>query len=301
MALPNAGRDELDLAAEQGRVCALATDSLRDLQNCASEYPGLFSAKPFGPTVFSGVALANAFGSPGATADGIRVAARTALWCFAADWLVDYTAESREEIDAIVRGCEAVGDGAEPEEGVPLQAMLASLRDELAGREGWAALRPAWREHLRMYLLANAREWDWKAARSAGDEAAVPAFEEYLANADNFGSSLVNVSHWIHNGSVTEPGALERLAEASAEVQRVLRLLNDLATYERDLAWGDLNGLMLGMDRGDVERRISELVESAEKLIAALAAEMPEEAAYLRRQIGYSAGYYGMTDYWGSL
>jgi hypothetical protein len=152
-----------------------------------------------------------------------------------------------------------------------------------------------------MYLLANAREWDWKAAHSAGDAAALPTFDEYLANADNFGSSLVNVSHWIHNGSVHDPGALERLAGASAEVQRVLRLLNDLATYERDLAWGDLNSLMLGVTRDDVGRRITELVESSEKLIAALSPDLPEEAVYLRRQIGYSAGYYGMTDYWGAL
>ncbi len=301
MAFSTAGRDELDMAAEQGKVSALATDCLRDLQDCASEYPGLFSAKPFGATVFSGVALANAFGSPEATAGEIRIAARMALWAFATDWLVDYTATSREEIDAIVRGCEAVGDGATPDPDIPLQGLLASLRDELAGRECWPALRPAWREHLRMYLRANAREWDWKAAHSAGDAAALPSFEEYLANADNFGSSLVNVSHWIHNGSVDDAGAMGRLAEASAEVQRVLRLLNDLATYERDLAWGDLNSLMLGLTRDDVGRRIAELVESSEKLIAALSPDLPAEAVYLRRQIGYSVGYYGMTDYWGAL
>jgi hypothetical protein len=301
MALSVAGRDDVDIAAEQGRVCALATDCLRDLQDCASEYPGLFSAKPFGPTVFSGVALANAFGSPGATADGIRIAARMALWAFALDWLVDYTATSRTEIEAIVAGCEAVGDGAPPDPDVPLQGLLASLRDDLAGRPGWAGLSPVWREHLRMYLHANALEWDWKTAHTAGDRTALPTFEEYLANADNFGSSLVNVSHWIWGGAVATEAELGELAAVSAEVQRTLRLLNDLATYERDVAWGDLNSLMLGLGRDDVTKRIGELVESCEKMTEPLATRFPGEAVYLRRQIGYSVGYYGMTDYWGTL
>jgi hypothetical protein len=303
MAHSVARRDDhvLDTAAEQGRVCALAMDCLRDLQECVSEHPDLFAAKPFGPTVFSGVALANAFGSPDATAARIRIAARTALWAFAADWLMDYVATSRDEIDAVVRGCAAVGDGAAPDRDAPIQALLASLRDELAARPGWTGQYPVWRDHLQRYLLANAREWDWKVARAAGDTAALPALEDYLANADNFGSSLVNVSHWIYNGAAETAGELELLAAASAEVQRTLRLLNDLATYERDLAWGDLNSLMLGVTPDDVNRRIGELVDGCERMIEPLAADFPEEAGYLRRQIGHSAGYYGMTDYWGTL
>jgi hypothetical protein len=293
--------DALETAAEQGRICALATDCLRDLQECATAYPALFPARPFGPTVFSGVALANAFGSPWATPAQIRIAARTALWAFAADWLVDYVATSRDEIDALVRGCEAVGDGGAPDPDVPLQVFLASLRDDLAGSLDWAALRPIWRDHLQRYLLANAREWEWKSAHASGGVTGLPTFEEYLANADNFGSSFVNVSHWIHNGSVRTTGPLQQLAEVSAEVQRALRLLNDLVTYERDLTWGDLNGLMLGLTRDDASRRIAELVANSRKLIEPLAAGLPREAAYLERQIGFSTGYYGMTDYWGTL
>jgi hypothetical protein len=158
-----------------------------------------------------------------------------------------------------------------------------------------------WRDHLERYLRANAREWDWTAARAAGDAAAPPTLEDYLANADNFGSSLVNVAHWIDNAAAATAGELELLAAASAAVQRTLRLLNDLATYERDLVWGDLNSLMLGLTRDDADRRIGELIEGCEKLIEPLADGFPGEARYLRRQIGHSVGYYGLTDYWGSL
>ncbi len=301
MALSVAGRDDVDIAAEQGRVCALATDCLRDLQDCASEYPGLFPAKPFGPTVFSGVALAIAFGAPGATTAQIRFTTRMVLWEFATDWLVDRAATSRAEIEAIVAGCGAVGEGESPTPDVPLEVFLASLRDTLAGRPGWAELSPVWRDQLRRYLHANAREWDWKTAHAVGDRSALPTFEEYLANADNIGATLVNVSHWIHNSDVATAAELRELAAVSAEVQRTLRLLNDLATYERDVAWGDLNSLMLGLSRDDVTKRIGELVESCENMIEPLAARFPGEAVYLRRQIGYSVGFYGMTDYWGTL
>lgn len=303
MAFSVAGRGEpvLEHAAEQGRVCAVAMDCLRDLRECAAEYPDLFSAKPFGPTVFSGVALANAFGSPGLPASRIRIAARTALWAFAVDWLMDHVATSRDEIDAIVVGCAAVGHGGPPAPNAPLQVFLAALRDELAGRPGWPAQQAVWREHLQRYLDAGAREWDWKTARAEGDAGALPSLEDYLANADNFGSSLVNVSHWIDNRTVETAGELVRLAEASAEVQRTLRLLNDLATYERDLTWGDINSLMLGLTPDEVHRRIGELIDRCEKLITPLAAELPEEADYLRRQLGHSVGFYATADYWGSL
>lgn len=288
-------RRQVEAAAEHGRVCALSAACLRDLQECADTYPELFSAKPFGPTVFSGVALANAFGSPDAAPGQIRVAARMALWCFAADWLVDYVATTPDQVHELVRGCEAVGGGAAPDPEMPLQRFLAALRAELASSPSWPRLRPIWQEHLQRYLRANAREWEWKSA------AATPDFEDYLGNADNFGSSLVNVSHWLANGSVETAAELTALAEVSAEVQRVLRLLNDLATYERDVTWGDLNGLMLGVSRAEVTERIKELAEKCGKLIDPLYADHPAEAVYLERQIGFSSGFYGLTDYWSAL
>lgn len=295
-----AGRGEsaLEHAAERGRVCAVAMECFGDLRKCAAEYPDLFPAEPFGPTIFSGVSMALAFGSPKAKAARIRMAARITLWAFAADWLLDYVATSRAEIDAIVAGCGAVGDGAAPDPGAPIQVLLAALRDELAGRPGWAAQYPVWREHLQRYLLANAREWEWKAARAAHGDGALPSLKEYLTNADNIGATFVNVSHWIDNEAVETAGELRRLAEAGDEVQRALRLLNDLATYERDLAWGDLNSLMLGPTPEDIRRRIDELVDGSEKLIAPLSADLPEEADYLRRQLGHSVGYYATADYW---
>lgn len=295
------GHGSLRGAAEQGRVCALATECLRDLQDCAAAYPELFPAGPFGPTVFSGVALASAFSSPEATMERIRIGARTIIWAFALDWLLDRVATSRDEIDALIRGCLAVAGGAPPAGDAPLQRFLADIRDELATRDGWPELSPVWRGHLERHLLAGAREWDWKAAHRSGDRTALPTLDEYLANADNLGSTFVNVTHWIGGGHAGTADRLERPAAVSDEVQRALRLLNDLATYERDVAWGDLNSLLLGVPRAEVVRRAERLVDDCERLIDELHAAFPEQADYLRRQLGYSIGFYGTTDYWGAL
>jgi Terpene synthase family 2, C-terminal metal binding len=300
MAPSVARRDALDAAVSQGRTCAVAMECLRDLQDCVSAHPALFSAGPLGPTVFSGVALAHAFSSPGATAKEIRMAARVTLWAFAADWLLDYAATSSEEIEAIVAGCARVGQGGAPDPDVPLECLLAELRDELATRPHWSELRRVWVEHLDRYLSANAREWAWKTAHAAGDTTALPTFEQYLANADNIGASLVNVAHWIHNDAVATAEAMDRLAEVSARAQQALRLLNDLATYERDLEWGDLNSLMLGLGPDEVTHRAEELIARCEEMSEELAIRFPEPAAYLRRQLGHSVGFYGTTDYWGA-
>jgi hypothetical protein len=293
-------RDDFDTTVDQGRACAVATDCLRDLEKCAAAHPALFPAKPFCPTLFSGITLVHAFACPDATVERIRVAARVTLWVFAADWLVDTVATSRDEIEAIADGCAAVGDGAAPDPGVPLQCLLAELRDELAATPRWAGLYPVWRDQLGRYLAAGVREWDWKAARASGGEAALPTFEDYLANADNLGATFVNVAHWIHADAARDAGELERLAAAGDRMQRALRLLNDLATYERDRSWGDLNGLMLGVTSEEVTRRLDTLVAECRAATAELAAEFPEPAAHLRRQLGYSTGYYGLTDYWGA-
>lgn len=289
--------DAVDVAAERGRVCALAMACFGDLIKWSARHPVLFPPDPFGPSVFGGISLAMAFGSPDVAPDELRTTARTVMWEFGLDRLVDHVATERGQVEAIVDGCEAVAGGAPPADD-PLFVVLAQLRDELAAHDGWMELAPVWREELHRYLSANLREWDWKTR--AADGASLPSFEEYLANADNIGATLVNVTHWVDRGTVRSAGELRRLAEAGDAAQRVLRLVNDLASHERDQRWGDLNGLMLGVDRAAVTERIAELTEDFELLAASLATDHPGAADHLRRQVGFSTGFYGVTDYWGT-
>lgn len=293
--------DHLSEAAEHGRISALNANCLRDLLPCSTEYPGLFPASPFDARLFSTVASANAFGSPWATAAQLRIATRASLWVFAADWAVDYMAKTAEEVEDIVRGCLAVADGAPATSDAQLTRFLADIRAELAVRPAFRKLFDNWRDQLDRYLHAMAREWRWKADRKADPNTPLPTFDDYTANADNFGSSWVNISHWIFTSGPEALAHINELWAASEEVQRILRLLNDLISYERDLEWGDLNSLMLGVDRDEVSERIGALIALSREMIGALKADCPLEASYLERQIGYSMGFYGTTDYWGAL
>ncbi|HUR02591.1 MAG TPA: terpene synthase family protein [Nonomuraea sp.] len=295
---------------ELGRTCALAVECARDLSRHARRYGELFPARPFDSGFFHSLGLVSAFGSPWATVAELRAVSRAALWVFAIDLRIDHAAGSREEVTALVGDCLAVAGGATPLS--PITRFLADLRNGLRygfrygfqddleedGRRRDGSCddlqsEPAdatWRAQLARMLAAMAREWDWHAT------GARPGLEEYLGNAAGTGSSFVNLSHWI---STSEP--LEMAIQAGDEVQRYLRLLNDLATADREARWGDANALTLGAGRTEVAERMSGIAARATELIQPLRATSPRAAYYLERQLSFNTGFYGMSDYWGEL
>lgn len=265
-----------------GTAAAVGGQSQRRMRAWAQKYPGLYDRPEFDPALFGTLAQAAAFSGPWYDADQLTAANKTCLWAFGLDWLVDYQAQSEEEVDALLARVAAVADGAEPED--ELTAFLAELRDDLPPDP---ALRAVWREELQDMLGGMALEWRWK---SRGPR---PTLEEYLDNADNLGFAFVFFAHWIANGA---SGELAEVRKASRAVQQVIRLLNDLGTYERDLQWGDLNALLLGVDRPAVEQKVAELSAEAVRLLEPLP---PEHGGYMRRQMEFCSGFYGVTDYWG--
>ena len=288
-------------ATEQGRMVALATAGQRDLRRCAEAYPELFPARPFDPALFSTLTLATAVFAPEHTAQDLRIANRVGLWVFALDWQIDYLAQAAETVDGIVAACLSVADGGTPDPGDQLALFLAEVRDDLAGTPFFPTARELWRTELRRMLTAMAREWRWAAARARDDHDALPTFEAYLDNADSVGATFVNVSHWISTCPTLPVDGLAGLIAASHAVQRVLRLVNDLATYEREVRWGDLNALLLMDDRDEVTRRVTVLVDGCRQQLHRLEHDFPQEVAYLSRQIGFSSGFYQTGDFWGSL
>ncbi|WP_225878774.1 terpene synthase family protein [Spongiactinospora rosea] len=282
--------------AEIGKVCAVAGTLQRDMRAWAEEYPGLFSAKPFDAALYSTLTLASAFSGPWSRAADLRMANRACLWCFALDWLMDYLATGPEEVQETTRRCLAVAEGAPPGAGDDLARFLAEIRAELAELPAFAALGHVWREDLRHMLDAMTVELTWKA------EGVVPDFTRYLDNADNLGFSFVFTTHWIATTSAApSPEEIEAVRAASAAVQRVIRLLNDLGSHERDADWGDLNALMLGRDREQVLALSAELATRARELLDPVRACRPDLADYLERQMDFCAGFYQLADYWGRL
>jgi signal recognition particle receptor subunit beta len=120
----------------------------------------------------------------------------------------------------------------------------------------------------------------------------LPDLDAYLANATNIGFAFVFAGHWIGTGGA---GDVAGVREAAWAVQRVLRLLNDLGSIERDRKWGDLNALLLGAGEPAVRARLAELKAEVSKAVAPIPAEL---ADYLVRQVEFCTGFYGVTDFW---
>ncbi|GAA1513881.1 hypothetical protein GCM10009677_53770 [Sphaerisporangium rubeum] len=285
----------LTSATEAGSVCAVAGRCQRDLLGWMAAYPGLFSAAPFDAGLAGTLGMAMAFSGPWFGAAELRMANKASLWAFGLDWLADYVATSAGEVDAVAERCLAVAGGGAPAEGDELGVFLAEIRAGLAATPSYPWLGPVWRDELRAMLEGMRRERAWR------DAGTVPSFEEYLGNAANLGFTFAFTAHLLHTGGVERPGDLGPVLAAAAEVQRVIRLLNDLGTYERDVEWGDLNALFLGVPRAEVERRVAGLAARARDLIAALRPGLPRVADYLERQMDFCAGFYSAGDYWGSL
>ncbi|MEV0155710.1 terpene synthase family protein [Micromonospora sp. NPDC050686] len=271
----------------------------RDLQAQAAVHPALFPADPFDPMLFANISLAIAFGAPWCTAEQLRAANRIVLWGFALDWLIDHRAGSRDEVDDLVARCLAVADGEPPAAGDHLGGYLAAVQAELDTVPAFAAHRPLWRDCLRATVEAMAREWSWKDAWRVGGRSALPDLDDYLANADNHACTIVNIGHWLYTGDEATLAHLDELVAVSNEVQRALRLVNDLGTYERDLRWGDLNAILLVEDEAQVRDRLAALVADCRRRLVPLRSSCPREADYLARQIGFSSGFYQLADFWG--
>ncbi|MEU8177337.1 terpene synthase family protein [Microbispora hainanensis] len=290
--------DEIERTADQGRTVGLALACQRDLADQAARYPQLFPADRFGPSLFAGLSLANAFGAPWSTADQLRFLTRVSLWVFAADRQVDEVARSRADLDDLVSSClrTAAGDDGKPV--APLARFLDDIARDLNRIPEFPGMLATWIESLRRFLVAMVREWEWRASASEGGP--LPAVSEYLGNADSTAASFVNISYWLYSRDVRAIEHIDELMTAGALVQRVLRLLNDLASYERDLASGDLNVLTLGVGHAEVTELIAELVARCREQIEPLKGRCPQAATYLERQIGFSAGFYRLTDYWSA-
>jgi hypothetical protein len=275
-------------AYELGRTCALAAECGRDLRRCAQMYGVLFPPAAFDLELYNTLTLATAFSAPWATADRLKVVNRAALWVLAVDRLVNHTAITREQVNRLTRECLSVADGAVPRSAVT--RFLADLRDELGTVKEFDALRWLWRDQLARMLTGMARAWVWRETQ------VVPTLARYLDNADSHGSCFADLSHWIYTGDDWAKAHLEQLRVVSRHVQRYLHLLGDVASYRRDVSWGDLNILALGVGRAEVTDAMTGLAREAARLIEPVRERSPRTAAYLRRQLGFQAGFNGISD-----
>ncbi|MEO3803459.1 terpene synthase family protein [Nonomuraea sp. B1E8] len=278
-----------------GELSARAAECARDLRHTAASHPELFDTGEFAETPGQ-VADMMVYGTPRHGPDVLRSPSRLALWIFPLDAAIDRDATQRSQVRAIVEECKDVIAGDDPH--TPLARLLAHIRDDLAHAPAFGRLGPAWRTELATMLDAMEREWEWKTA--ARQTAAAPTLGEYLGNAANFGSTCVGVARLI---STDEPEAtrehLPAIIDAANATQRVMRLVNDLRTFERDRQWTDLNARMLGLDEHALLELITEERKACDLVLDRLAQSCPGVAGDLRHQMMATWGFYfNGSDFW---
>jgi hypothetical protein len=247
-------------------------------------YPALFSERSCGQTLLRTLAFANAFSAPDVPAEQLCVTNRASLWNFAADFLFDTRVANRAEAAELAQRCLSAANGAPP--GCDASRFLADIRGDLSAGKGFDCLGERWCEELRRMLDAMVREREWIAAP--------PTVEDYLPTAAaSIGFSFVLLSHWIVTGD--DFRYADEVIAAAHHVELVLRVINDLGTYQRDLSDGDLNALCLGVTRADLTTRLENLLAGLD--LDSVRRTHPGLAVFMDRQVGFNLGFYRMSDY----
>lgn len=291
--MPGHGRDKS--FTETTRDCGA------DLQKVMARYQDLFPPRPFDADFPFQLAFLVTGGIDG-QAEELRLHVHAALWVCAVDWLIDHEACSGTEVQEIVDRCLRIADGEIPACGDSLAHFLAEIRSTLAASRTFADHESAWRSELERMLTAMAREWHWNAERNATTTAVQPTLDHYLDNADNLGSTWANVTHWIATTEAETLDALDDLRRLSRVTQQAIRLLNDLATIERDRTWNDFNAMMLAADQTEVKERITALTLAFQTQAEPVRSRCPRAVTFLRQQLEWGLDYYGRgADVWGPL
>jgi hypothetical protein len=282
---------ELRLAAEHGRLCAVAGQAQRGLRLHARRYGNLFASAAFDDVFFSSLATVGTYCAPDVPADQVELSHRAGLWVFGMDRLIDAVSGTRAEVDRVVTACLAAARG---EAGVSeVSRFLADLRRDLAQRPAFGVLGALWEEEVTRTLTAMAQEWDW---RGSGPGLSL---DEYADNVDSVGFGVVFLAHWIATEPRRRPTDVAALIAAGRRVAILLRLVNDLGTYRREQRLGDVNALALGVSVADLVTRIDELAGQCQQALQPCRRRHPQLTRYLDRHIGFNLGFYASADYWG--
>lgn len=181
------------------------------------------------------------------------VATRTKanIWLPAFDDLLDRQALSAGEIEDVLQECLAVA--CQPRSAVatrsPFGMALADIVEELAQYPLWRELHPCWTVSLVQVLEASMYEY-WLQRRASGWEGQMggfsPLFDEYLFyGRRSIGITYLWISSLILENDRSALPVLSQLIALADQCALVVRLANDLATYERESREGKVNSITI--------------------------------------------------------
>lgn len=232
---------------ERERIFALTRELSGALEEWVKRYPQLMRAVRV-PQLSLTLAATASFLS----VRELLPAARLSMWLFAVDDLCDEgSAEERaqgaaERWSRLERGVALLDEPAGTGDGDPLLQSMRDIRDELGGFPLFAPLRASTVGFLREVLRAMQREDAWATRYRQSPQDPLPSSRDYLETGLHSVAVLpVYLSMLATMGDDSIPSHLPRLLEMGHEAALCIRLANDLRSYERELAEGKLNSLVI--------------------------------------------------------
>jgi hypothetical protein len=268
-------------------VAAVAVVVQREADAWAARYPGLWN-----PALSTPLALTYALTVPWRRADELRLAVRFSHWLFWADDAVE-AAERDSDVGALVERSGAVAAGACPSAGDALGQALADIRRELVAKPLWPALGARWRESLVDTLTGYGTQRPM--ARAVARGLPTPSSQEYLSLP--IGYEVCRVCFWLSAEDHTVLEHLDTLSIAIGDVDRALRIANDLRTHERERDRLDINLVKLGTDPATAARWMTDAITRADAVLQPLADRRVRAAVEISRHMRFVVGLYGATDY----
>lgn len=230
--------------AERAHVFELGGRAAEAVQRWAARYPSMRGVRVVP------LCLSVAAGAPFSSVDAVVSAARQSLWVFTLDDQFDEECAPEHELMRRAEEYRAIAQArlAHPPSH-DLAEALREVRQDLTTYPLFGPLGTEWAAALCGTIDGMLREYAWRAEqRQAGGQAVLPSYAEYVATGRY---SIGGPPHmWAAIVTADDPSAprhLEHLRAMEELASTSIRLANDLQSYDKELAEGNVNGpIILG-------------------------------------------------------
>lgn len=226
---------------EQLRVFDMTARVSHALRQWAARYPLVRRVRVWP------LALSVSAAAPFAGVEALISTARVSLWVFTIDDVFD---EERVPESVMMRRADryraiAHGHSVETDED-SLATALQEIRRDLRRYPLFGSLGEEWANSLCGTIDGMAREFEWRGMLERNPNAPLPTYEEYIANGlYSIGGPPHIWADLITGNDPSTPEHLEQLRPMERIASTCIRLANDLQSYRKEAAEGNINSLVL--------------------------------------------------------
>ena len=275
-------------AQEQVHIFDLSARMVPPLHRWAARYPLIRRVRVWP------LSLSVAAAAPFSAAEALVAEARVSLWVFTLDDLFDEERVPQTELMRRAERYRAISQNL-PTPPAPdsLANALREIREEMTAFPLFASLGDEWARALCGTIDGMTREYYWRLSYRKDGGAALPSYDEYVANGLY---SIGGPPHmWSAIIATNDPSVLDHMDELR-QMERIsstcIRLANDLQSYAKEITEEKINALIL-ISRELQARGVPEkdALDQAEERVRAEIASGIEALGELQRKVHTTTGH----------